>query len=121
MLDFVPSHGKHTGKDIANIFKNTITQNDLYLDTKIVGITLDNASANTKFIQELAVLLPNVDVIDQHFRCFAHIINLAVQDIMSMLKISNEKITDDEFDENENDEFEDTSTSINKLRSLFSK
>ncbi|XP_070522386.1 uncharacterized protein [Cardiocondyla obscurior] len=124
VLDFVPSHGKHTGKDIAYIFKNTIMQNNLSIANKIIGITVDNASANTKFIHELAALLPNIDVNDQHFRCFAHVINLAVQDIMSMLKISNQNDTDNELDDNEHDDiddFEDTSTSVNKLRSLLSK
>lgn len=86
-LDFVPSHGKHTGKNIANLFLNIIK--DYGIQRKIQGITLDNAAANTTFIQELSILINNentaFDIENQHFRCFAHIINLAVQDILKLI------------------------------------
>ena len=47
-----------------------------------MGITTDNASNNTTFIDSL-ILWSNDKAIsfdkNQHFRCFAHIINLSVQ------------------------------------------
>ncbi|KAJ1552838.1 hypothetical protein HK096_010242, partial [Nowakowskiella sp. JEL0078] len=46
---------------------------------KIMGITCDNASNNDKFIEIL--LERNEHFFDfNHFRCFAHVINLAVQE-----------------------------------------
>lgn len=60
------------------------------------------------------------DNINQHFRCFAHILNLSVQDMLKLLNIDfvedsavicfDDKLsyTDDEYyelDEDENDEF----------------
>lgn len=88
-LDFVPSNGKHSGKDIANFFLSIIK--DYGIQKKVQGITLDNAAANTTFIQELSVLMNNehivFDIEDQHFRCFAHIINLAVQDVLKLINV----------------------------------
>jgi hypothetical protein len=54
-----------------------------------MGITLDNASNNTAFIR----LLTNwaienripFDNNDNHFRCFAHVINLSVQSAITCL------------------------------------
>jgi hypothetical protein len=51
-----------------------------------MGITTDNASNNIKFIEELSkdenILFDN----DNHFRCFAHVINLSVQSALDPLK-----------------------------------
>lgn len=55
-----------------------------YFET--LGITVDNASANTTFIECLGEILNKPDVEDLHFRCLSHILNLGVQD---MLKIFN--------------------------------
>lgn len=50
-LDVVASDGKHTGLDIANIFFEALENHDLV--GKVIGITMDNASANSKFIEHL--------------------------------------------------------------------
>ncbi|CAD6203838.1 GSCOCG00009824001-RA-CDS, partial [Cotesia congregata] len=86
VLDFVASHGKHTGKDIAQVFYKCIKEFEL--EGKIQGITVDNASANTKFMIELQNLLPNFDAENQHFRCMAHVLNLGVQDLMKTLSLN---------------------------------
>jgi len=124
-LDFVPSNGKHTGKDIANFFLNILK--DYSIEKKVQGITLDNAAANTTFIQELSVLMNNesivFDIEDQHFRCFPHIINLAVQDVLKLINVDikqyhNDIYSDNEYnhsneDENEN-ELSDDGDNINE-------
>lgn len=55
---------------------------------------------------------------DQHFRCFAHILYLAVQDMLKLLKA--DEIEEDSFDEDDNSEsvFEKNldGKSLNKLR-----
>lgn len=84
-LDFVNSDGKHAGTDIANLFFKVVKE--FGLEGKIQGITVDNASANTTFMSELKRLLTNFDPENQHFRCIAHILNLAVQDILKLLKV----------------------------------
>lgn len=141
-LDFVPSNGKHTGKDIANIFFNSIKDYDI--QKKVQGITLDNAAANTTFIQEFSELMDNEGIVfdteDQHFRCFAHIINLAVQEVLKLINVNikqrynnlyldtNEyndsedehenELNDDEMNENENKFF---SHIINNIRNTCKK
>jgi len=53
-----------------------------------MGITLDNASNNTTFMQSLSTWSINKSLSfdeDFHFRCFAHIINLGVQEALTCL------------------------------------
>jgi len=53
-----------------------------------MGITLNNASNNSTFIHLLASWSINKSLSfdsNYHFRCFAHVINLAVQDALSCL------------------------------------
>ena len=50
-----------------------------------MGVTTDNASNNLTFINELS----NENVFfkkENHFRCFAHVINLSVQEALKELK-----------------------------------
>lgn len=113
-LELVPSEGKHAGKDIANYFLNCLKSYGI--QHKIQGITLDNVSSNTTFIKELKILLEaeNIpfDVEDQHFRCFLHIFNLSVRDILNLVNKNSEITTDNEnecVDEEGNDEEENES------------
>lgn len=86
---------------------------------------MDNASAYTTFIKELQERIPDLNVEDCHFRCFGHVINLAVQDLFQLLKLNseaNEELSDDSVDEEaEVDEIEDNSNALCKIRSIFSK
>ena len=53
-----------------------------------MGVTLDNASNNTTFMQSLSTWSINKSLSfdeDFHFRCFAHIINLGVQEALTCL------------------------------------
>lgn len=85
VFDFIPSHGKQTGRDISFIFHKCLVE--FNLENKVQGITVDNASANTKFMTELEKLLLDFDAENQHFQCMAHILNLGVQDLMKNLKL----------------------------------
>ncbi|XP_068990723.1 uncharacterized protein [Neodiprion pinetum] len=134
VLDFIPSRGQHTGEDIATIFHECLLEYGII--DKIQGITVDNATANTKFMYELGKQLPpHFDSDNQHFRCFAHILNLGVQDLLKTLALHCESDTnaqdqqyEDYADETEDEEDEesapniaDSRTSVTKLRSVSSK
>ncbi|CAB4377007.1 unnamed protein product [Rhizophagus irregularis] len=56
----------------------------LSLQNKIMGITTDNAANNLTFIDALAKDNSFFQK-ENHFRCFAHVINLCVQDILKEL------------------------------------
>ena len=103
---FVPANGKHTGREIAKSFCKALE--DYKLTDKLQGLTLDNAAANTTCMTVLSRLTV-FDVEDQHFRCYAHILNLGVQDLLSTLKIdeTHDAENEDDYDgniENESDE-----------------
>lgn len=104
-LDFGPSHGDHTGKDIAGIFFESLKKAGV--EKKIQGITVDNASVNTVFMEELPELLHvqgiDFDAKDQHFNCFPHILNLAVHDILDSLEVDNIQLVN-YADDNDSDD-----------------
>lgn len=120
-LDFEPSHGKHCGVDIANIFSNVL---QFYtIENKIEGIAVDNVAANTTFISELGEILNNKNIAfnieDQHFRCFAHVLNLAVQDILKVMDVEQNEERNIEClnyeEENVNDSYTEIDDEINVL------
>ena len=90
---------------------------------------MDNAASNTTFIRELQLILHNeyIDFSceDCHFRCFAHILNLGVQDMLSKLKLNDleeDKETDSEDEDNSATENDDTfNNPIKKIKDLFLK
>ncbi|KAE9393958.1 hypothetical protein BT96DRAFT_770318, partial [Gymnopus androsaceus JB14] len=49
---------------------------------KIISVTCDNASANTKMITELSKILPSFLGEECHVRCFAHTVNLAAKGVL---------------------------------------
>lgn len=145
-LDLIPSYGRHTGTDIAKLFYKAIQNYNI--ETKIQGITLDNVSANKTFIYEFGKILKNqniyFDVENQHFRCFAHILNLGVQDVLKLIKIvvdedaqlavhdtgntEEDNEVDDEYEDEEYSRGSDNSEesneiieSLKKVRSLCKK
>ena len=68
-----------------------MTNNVLFLSFffKLFCVTTDNASSNGTFVQQLARLTSSQEVpfdLDQWIRCFAHILNLSVQDALVCLK-----------------------------------
>lgn len=131
VLDFIPARGKHRGGDIANIFCNVL--NDYHIDAfKIEGITTDNTSSNFTFTSSLEEKI-SFDKENQHFVCFAHIINLGVQDFLNLLKLGEHdyvntisgSASDSEIDnwENYDDDLkvQDPATATVKIRLLAKK
>ncbi|GES82328.1 zinc finger BED domain-containing protein RICESLEEPER 2-like [Rhizophagus clarus] len=82
LVDFIQIFGKHMGENIKNAFMLGI--NKLSIQNKIMGITTDNASNNLTFVDALAKENNSFQK-DNHFRCFAHVINLCVQDALKEL------------------------------------
>lgn len=72
---------------------------------KIQDITVDNATANTKFMYELAKQQPHFDSDNQHFRCFVQILSLGVQDLLKDLALHCE--TDSYTQEEQYQDYED--------------
>lgn len=131
VLNFIPSSG-HTGENIAMIFHECLVTYDII--GKIHGITVDNATANTKFMYELAKQLPHLDSDNQHFQRFAHILNLGLEDLVlknlslhcETATITQEEQYEDYEDETEKDEeytpkIADSRTAIIKLCSKIKR
>ena len=127
-LEFTPANGAHAGSDIAKIFRNFLEE--YQLQTKVQGMTLDNAASNTKFIAEFKLLMDQdgieFDAENQHFRCIAHIENLAVQDFLKELRLQNDDEIEPDYEIEEDEiiveEAENKNHSpIGKLKKLFIK
>jgi hypothetical protein len=79
VIDFRVMYDSHTGTAIANHILEVV--NDFNIRNKILSITLDNASSNTNVIESLTPHLQSyIDCYVVHQRCVCHIINLVVQD-----------------------------------------
>ncbi|GES72958.1 zinc finger BED domain-containing protein RICESLEEPER 2-like [Rhizophagus clarus] len=87
LIDFVQIFGQHTGENIKNTFVSALQ--NLSIHTKVLGITTDNASNNLTFINALSDWMKENDIFfdkNNHFRCFAHVINISVQNALNPLK-----------------------------------
>ncbi|GBC12853.2 zinc finger BED domain-containing protein RICESLEEPER 2-like [Rhizophagus irregularis DAOM 181602=DAOM 197198] len=93
-LDFIELEGSHTGKNIA---EELITVLNLYgISKKINSITTNNASNNDTMFSYLELWAKDNDIDfsenNQQCRCFAHVVNLAVQAALKELKPEIDKI-----------------------------
>ena len=76
-LDFSAMEGSHTGPNICKKFVEVL---DAWgLTNKVLGVTTDNASNNVSFCKHLERAASGFKATDHHFRCVAHVLNLAVQ------------------------------------------
>jgi hypothetical protein len=89
-LDFINITDTHSGKTMYDAFQQL--ERTWKIVTKLQSVTLDNASANETFAQ-LIVDNPLYDI-DSNFRisCFAHVVNLACQSSLRILKHSIVKV-----------------------------
>ena len=92
LLDIIPLHERHTGKNLAAAFLETIEYYDI--GSRILTVTTDNASNMVVFGSELAKVLAekynNYEF--THLRCAAHILNLVVKEGMQRATPSITKI-----------------------------
>jgi hypothetical protein len=84
ILDFIPFSGSHAGVKLSEAFKKCMDEFDIN-PSKIMAITLDNASNNNSFIQDL-LSKDILESVSQQIRCFAHILNLIAKSVMEMME-----------------------------------
>ncbi|CAB4396011.1 unnamed protein product [Rhizophagus irregularis] len=99
LLDFIKLDSLHSGDNIKDAFLKSLRSYNI--ESKILSVTTDNASNNVTFLQivedELSKKFIDFDSKDKHVRCLAHIMNLAAQQALSTLKV-----TEDNEPSNEN-------------------
>lgn len=87
LLDFAPIE-EHDGKNQSRIFIECIDRFGIPLHN-VLAYSMDNASSNNTFLDFLKIhgieigSVANLD--EAQIRCLAHILNLAVQDILKMI------------------------------------
>lgn len=92
LLDFSNIDGEHSGYKHSLIFTECLTRLEIPF-SKILAITLDNASNNDTFFDWLED--HGISAVTNQMRCMAHIINLAVQDILVTLEVPEEDNDED--------------------------
>lgn len=70
ILDFIPVSGPHSGRAIMETFNKSVTDDFAIESDKQGAITVDNATANDVFVQEL--FARSGKPIDYHIWCFVH-------------------------------------------------
>ncbi|KAJ6639497.1 putative AC transposase [Pseudolycoriella hygida] len=100
LLDFAYIEGNHDGRNHSIILSECLRRLNVRF-SEILGITADNASSNDKLFDWLDSC--GVSAVTSQVRCLAHVINLAVQDMLAALKVPSD--CDPEYDESlENEE-----------------
>ncbi|CAB5194151.1 unnamed protein product [Rhizophagus irregularis] len=88
LLDFIKLKGSHSGANIKDAFLKSLK--NFNIESKILGVTTDNASNNVTFLKavesDLSQRYIYYDSEDKHVRCLAHVINLAAQQVLTTLK-----------------------------------
>ena len=75
--------GTHSGSVLRSTFESILR--GFCLENKTLGITLDNASNNDSFIEELSFGSGTSFKSFHHIRCFAHVLNLGIQAALDIL------------------------------------
>jgi hypothetical protein len=121
LLDLVPLEGSHTGESLCAAFVDVCL--DFGILTKLLAVTTDNASNNITFVAELESVcqergIPFTEA-DNHVRCMAHVIHLAVQEFLKKLQVEAPDTRDDRASAGDSD----TSCAhcISRLRKLVVK
>ncbi|CAM8927797.1 unnamed protein product [Rhodiola kirilowii] len=93
ILSFKMIEYPHSGESLAQHIHDELIA--WHIHDKVFSITLDNASNNDSLVNLLPDYLMLSEIPKQmfHIRCCAHILNLIVQDGLSVLSASIEKIT----------------------------
>ncbi|CAB5307411.1 unnamed protein product [Rhizophagus irregularis] len=88
LLDFIYLEGSHSGENLANAFLKCLEKKKIF--TKTLGITTDNAANNNTFLKEFEKMCIKNHIEfhhkRNHVRCIAHMMNLAVQEILKYIK-----------------------------------
>jgi hypothetical protein len=71
--------GNHSGIKISSVLLDVLKE--YQLEDRILTVTVDNASNNNTLVTELIEMGTICDG-EHHIRCFAHIVNLAAQDLI---------------------------------------
>ena len=80
VLDFVNVTGSHTGEAIAQAFLKIVEEWGLC--GRVFALTCDNATNNNAAISIIAAT-DSMFTESNHYRCFAHVLNLAVQQLLN--------------------------------------
>jgi hypothetical protein len=94
LLDFIHMDGPHSGIEISNALEECL--HSMGLISKLVSITHDNAAANIKFLNEFSKSVAQngvqFDCTQQSIRCFGHVLNLAMQNLLMYVGSEVEKL-----------------------------
>ncbi|CAG7731444.1 unnamed protein product, partial [Allacma fusca] len=129
LLDFDIMKGSHTGKKLAESVFKTLTE--FQACDKLLAVTSDNASNMNTMFEELGFLInpgfaPEFEFKEHRIRCLAHIINLACQAALTVLKRTETKDIAEEYlsmsDSSDTDEnADDKSLRIGNKLSLYTR
>ncbi|CAJ0644800.1 14787_t:CDS:10 [Entrophospora sp. SA101] len=121
LIDFVKLSGPHSGDNLREAF--VASCRDLGIFAKLLAVTTDNAMNNNTFVSSLADICYNeginFDIDNNHVRCLAHVMNIAVQHALKSLKATAANNKDEvlNIDDNDVNGFH----TIMKLRKLIVK
>lgn len=101
LLDFSHIEGDHSGANQGRIFLGCLKRFDIPL-AKVIAYTMDNATSNDTFVECMEnhgiKMGLKISSVENQVRCLAHVLNLAVQDVLATVNVAY-KISNNEIDE----------------------
>ncbi|PIL28879.1 hypothetical protein GSI_08925 [Ganoderma sinense ZZ0214-1] len=89
LLDLVELAKSHTGVNLAVAFRDVL--HEFGIESKVLSITLDNASNNNKMVDHLARILAAFEGEYHHTRCFAHVTQLVARGFVGQFEVKGVK------------------------------
>ncbi|KAF5328028.1 hypothetical protein D9758_018770, partial [Tetrapyrgos nigripes] len=100
-LDVLHLQESHTGENLAKFFAGSLKS--FGIETKTLGIAMDNASNNDKLLECIPEHLPCDSLVstETQIRCFGHILNLAAKAFLSVFFTKSKADDDDDDDDDD--------------------
>ncbi|TFY55495.1 hypothetical protein EVJ58_g8214 [Rhodofomes roseus] len=117
VLDVIEVAKSHSGLNLATAFSDMI--HELKLDTKMLGVTCDNASSNDVMIEEMEAMILSFRGARARSRCFCHIINLVAKMVLRQFeppkRNKKKKQSATDLDEDEDPDLEDWDKELQEM------
>jgi hypothetical protein len=88
LLGFEPLHERHTGVNLGSVLFDLLQQHQI--PERVIAITTDNASNNSKMMSTIQDSLQSLDVYHGatiiHIPCIAHVIQLSLKQLLGHMK-----------------------------------
>jgi hypothetical protein len=90
LLGFEPLHGKHSGVNLSQVLFDCLQEHQII--DRVLAVTTDNASNNDTLVGSIQTSMQALDLPNHipivRIPCLAHVIQLSLKDLLTMMKLN---------------------------------